>query len=128
MGRPKQYPGFDIYAPQKAYFKTEKGKEAVKRYENSEARKQARLEWQRKKRGTIVDKRQWFIDNYGPIETALAFLSPQERASIELYYGLTDNKPLTQDAIGQRLGKSSSAISRINKAAIEKLNALNKNN
>ena len=124
MGRPKKYQGFDIYAPQRAYFKTEKGKKAIERYESSEARKISRLDWQRKKRGTIVDKRQWFIETYGDIETALALLEPDQRTSIELYYGLTGDEPLTQDAIAVKLGKSNSTISRINKAALAKLEPL----
>jgi len=121
MGRPKKYQDLDIYAPQRAYFKTEKGKEAVKRYENSQARKINKLEWTRKKRGTIVDKRQWFIDNYGEIKLALEYLKPDQCEIVNLYYGLTGEKPLTQRAIAHKLGISQSQISQIKQAAIKKL-------
>jgi len=123
MGRPKKYQVLDIYAPQKAYFKTEKGQEAIERYEKSEARKINKRDWYRKRNGTIVDKRQWFIDTYGDIDLALAKLNSLERASIALYYGLYGDKPLTQAAIGEKLGKSRPTISKIKKAAIAKLNA-----
>ena len=125
MGRPKKYQVLDIYAPQRAYFKTEKGQQAIKRYEKSEARKINKREWHRKRNGTIVDKQQWFIGTYGDIESALAELNDLERAAISMYYGLSGDTPLTQVAIGEKLGKSRSAISRINKTAIEKLNTRN---
>jgi len=127
MGRPKKYQGLDIYAPQKAYFKTEKGKEAVKRYEKSEARKIAKRDWKRKKRGYILNKRQWFVDTYGEIESALSVLDSDQRTSIQLYYGLSGDEPLTQEQIATKLAKSRPTISRINKAAIQKLNAIKQN-
>lgn len=123
MGRPKKYDSYDIYAPQRAYFKTAKGKAAVKRYNSTESAKKIKREWDRKNRSAIVDKQQWFIDTYGDIESALAILNPLERVSISFYYGLSGDKPLTQVAIGEKLGKSHATISLINKAAIEKLNA-----
>jgi len=122
MGRPRKYK--DLYGRNEAYRKTEKGKEAVKRYESSEARRTQKRELMRKRRGTIVDRRQWFIDTYGDIETALALLEPDQRASIELYYGLSGEKPLNQEEVGEKLGKSGSTISRLNKAAEEKLEPL----
>ena len=123
MGRPKKHNIYDIYAPQRAYFKTKKGKEAVKKYNASESAKTIKREWARKNRDAILDKRQWFIDTYGDIKSSLAILEPLERASISLYYGLSGDEPLTQLLIGKKLGKSDSTISRINKAAIKKLNA-----
>ena len=124
MGRPRKYK--DLYGSQKAYLKTEKGKQAVKRYQLSEKRQAKQRERARIRQGTIVDKQRWFIDTYGDIETALDLLDSNERASIELYYGLTGEQPLTQNAIGEKLGKSGSTISRLNKAALAKLEPLKK--
>ena len=124
MGRTRKYKS--LYGRQEAYFKTDKGKEALKRHLTSETRRTKQLEWQRKRRGTIVDKQRWFIETYGDIESALAVLDPDQRASIELYYGLTGDEPLTQNEIGKKLGKSGSTISRINKAARNTLESLKK--
>ena len=124
MGRPRKYDDYDIYAPQRAYFKTAKGKEAVKKYNASDSAREIKREWARNRRGTIIDKRQWFIDTYGEIETALAMLEDKERFAIELYYGLTGEKPLTQKAIAQMLGRSESLIGKIRKAALAKLEPL----
>ena len=117
MPKPRKYK--DLYGAQKAYLKTDKGKEALKR-RNAKARATKR-EWKRKHDGTIVDKQQWFIDNYGDIEAALAFLDREERLTIELYYGLTGDKPFTQAAIAEKLDVSQSTISRIKKEALKKL-------
>ncbi|MGF1490110.1 MAG: sigma factor-like helix-turn-helix DNA-binding protein [Prochloraceae cyanobacterium] len=125
MGRPRKHPG--LYGRNEAYFKTEKGKEALKRYQTSDKKRTVAREWARKKRGTIVDRRQWFIDTYGDIETALALLEPDQRASIELYYGLSGEKPLNQEEVGEKLGKSGSTICRLIKAAKEKLEPLKEN-
>jgi len=124
MGRPKKYQSLDLYAPQRAYFKTEKGVKAIERYENSENRKIKKLEWQRRQRGTIVDKRQWFIDTYGDVEKALALLDLEQKFTIELYYGLMNNQPLSQKEIADKLGTSQPQISRIKKAALQKLDAM----
>jgi len=124
MGRPKKYQELDIYAGHRAYFKTEKGKAAIERYENSEKRKANKRDWKRRQRGTIVDKRQWFIDNYGNIETALARLNDRERFVIELNYGLSGEKPLTQVAIAEKMGRSNSVIGTIRKSALAKLEPL----
>ncbi len=124
MGRPKKYQELDIYARQRAYFKTEKGKTAIERYENSEKRKANKRDWQRKLRGTIVDKRQWFIDNYGNIQTALAQLNKREQFIIELNYGLSGEEPLTLVAIAQKMGRSKGLASQIRKSALAKLEPL----
>jgi len=122
MGRPKKYQTLDLYAPQRAYFKTKKGKEAVERYENSEARKIAKRDWKRRKRGSIVDKRQWFIDNYGEPKKVLAILNNEDqRSAIELYYGLTGSEPISQTAISKILKKSQSTISQILRDARKQL-------
>lgn len=126
MGRPRKYDS--LYGRHEAYFKTEKGKEAVKRYQRSEKRKTIAREWARKHRGTIVDKQQWFIDTYGDIETALALLNPEQRTAIELYYGLNGNPSMTQAAIAEKLGKYQPEISRINKDALKALEHLKKAN
>ena len=120
MPRTKKYAG--LYGRQEAYKKTEKGKEALKRYESSEARRAQKRELARRKRGTIVDKQQWFIDNYGEIEVALAPLEDlQEREAIELYYGLTGEKPITQSAIAKLMGMSQPKISQIIRDGLKKL-------
>jgi len=124
MGRPKKYQELDIYAGQRAYFETEKGKAAVERYENSERRKKNKRDWQRKRRGTVVDRRQWFIDTYGEIEQALDLLEKQEKEAIQLYYGLSTQKPLTADAIANLWNKSASRFYQIKKSAEEKLDLL----
>ncbi len=124
MGRPKKYDTYDLYAPQRAYFKTEKGKTAVKKYNESDSAREIKKEWARKKRGTIVDKRQWFIDNYGNIETALAQLNDRERFVIELNYGLSGEKPLTQVAIAKKMERSNSVIGAIKKSGLAKLEPL----
>ncbi len=125
MGRPKKYQELDIYAPQKAYFKTEKGQQAVKRYESSEARRIARRDWQRKARGMIVDKRQWFIDTYGDIETALGLIGDREQiTAIDYYYGLNVEQRLTQTQIAEILGKKQPYVSDLIKKAKAKLEPL----
>ncbi len=124
MGRPKKYQELDLYAPQRAYFKTEKGKQAIQRYENSEARKINKREWYRKRNGTIVDKRQWFIDTYGDIQTALNLLDDREKTTIELYYGLSGEKPISLRAIAPILKRSESLIGKIRKSALAKLEPL----
>ena len=48
-------------------------------------------------------------------------LSEQERQVIDLRYGLSDNKPLRQREVADRLGISRSYVSRIEKRALEKL-------
>ena len=125
MGRPKKYTDYDIYAPQRAYFKSEKGKKAVKRYNSSESAKILKREWARANRGTIVDKQQWFIDNYGDPEKALVNLEDEEeREAIELYYGLTGSKPINQTAIAKILKKSQPKVSQIIRDARKKLTPL----
>ncbi len=125
MPRPRKYD--TLYGRNDAYRQSEKGKTTIKKYESSEARRAQKRDWARKNRGTIVDKRQWFIDSYGDIETALSILDPDQRNTIQLYYGLGGDKPLVQKDIASKLNKSRSQISRIKLAAIAKLNSLNIN-
>ena len=123
MGRPRKYQ--DLYGPQTTYLKTSKGKAARSRYENSEKRRSKQREWARKKRGTIVDKQQWFIDNYGDPEKALVKLKDEEeREAIKLYYGLTGSKPINQTAIAKILKKSQPKVSQIIRDARKKLTPL----
>ena len=125
MGRPKKYEELDIYAPQKAYLKSEKGKEALRRYRTSEKGRANFREWARKKRGTIVDKRQWFIDTYGNIETALNLIGDRDQiTAIDYYYGLNVEHRLKQTEIGEILGKSQSQVSDLIKKAKVKLEPL----
>ena len=115
----------NLYGRQEAYKKTGKGKKALKKYESSDARRAKKREWARKKRGTIVDKQQWFIDNYGDPVKALAILNDEdEREAIELYYGLTGFEPINQTAIAKILNKSQSSISQILRDARNKLTLL----
>ena len=119
MPKPRKYD--DLYGAQKAYRQTEKGKEAVKRYNASADARASKRKWKRKHDGTIANKQQWFIDRYGEVERALAVLNPEERMTLELYYGLTGDNPLSQAAIAQKLGKSQSSISRVKQSAEKKL-------
>ena len=120
MGRPRKYE--TLYGRQEAYFKTEKGKAALKRHQKSQKRRTKQNEWQRKKRGTIVDKQQWFIDNYGDPEKVLVILKDEdEREAIELYYGLTGSEPINQTAIAKILKKSQPKVSQIIRDARKKL-------
>ena len=119
MGRPRKYS--DLYGPQKAYLKTEKGKKALKRYETSEGRLAKQRERTRIRQGTIVDKRQWFLDTYGDIETALNLLDEKEQLVITRLYGLDGTKRMTQGAIASELGVTQQMISLIKKAALGKL-------
>lgn len=50
-------------------------------------------------------------------------LTPRERCVIELRYGLIDGRLMPQREVGKRLGISRSYVSRIEKKALEKLNA-----
>jgi len=112
MGRQKKYNG--LYGRQEAYLKTDKGKQALKKYKTSDKGRTKARDWARKKRGTIVDKQQWFIDNYGDPEKVLAILNDEyEREAIELYYGLTGSEPINQTAIARILKKSQPQVSQM---------------
>ncbi|MGF1490698.1 MAG: sigma factor-like helix-turn-helix DNA-binding protein [Prochloraceae cyanobacterium] len=119
MGRPKKYQ--DLYGPQKAYLQTEKGKEALKRYRSSEKVKIRERNRARTRRGTIIDKQQWFIDNYGDIENTLNILDDKQRQVINLIYGLDGNEPITQKDLAERWGKSPQWISQLKKSALNKI-------
>lgn len=49
------------------------------------------------------------------------YLTPREREIIVLRYGLGDTRPLTQRELADKLGISRSYVSRIEKAALDKL-------
>ena len=123
MGRQKKYEG--LYGRQEAYLRTDKGKKALKKYKTSDKGRTKARDLARKKRGTIVDKQQWFIDNYGDPEKALVNLEDEdEREAIELYYGLRGSKPITQTAIAKILKKSQPKVSQIIRDARKKLTLL----
>lgn len=123
MGRKRKYEG--LYGRQEAYKQSEKGKQIVKQYESSEARRAYKTNWARKSRGTIIDRHAWFLDNYGDIETALAILKdPDQRSAIELYYGLAGSEPINQTAIAKILNKSQPKISKILQEAKSQLSSL----
>lgn len=120
MGRPKKYEG--LYGRQEAYLKTDKGKKALKKYKTSDKGRAKARDLARKRRGTIVDKQQWFIDNYGDPEKVLVILKDEdERKAIELYYGLTVSEPISQTAIAKILKKSQPTVSQILRNARKKL-------
>ena len=123
MGRQKKYEG--LYGRQEAYLRSDKGKKALKRYKTSDKGRAKARNLARKKRGMIVDKQQWFIDNYGDPEKALASLNnDEERAAIKLYYGLRGSKPITQTEIAKILNKSQPKVSQILRDARNKLTPL----
>jgi len=123
MPRPRKYQS--LYGPQEAYRQSERGRATIKEYESSETRRAQKRDWARKNRGMIVDKRQWFIDTYGDIETALATICDREQiTAIDYYYGLNVEQNLTQTQIGEILGKSRYTISDIIKKAKAKLEPL----
>ena len=119
MGRPRKYEG--LHDRNKKYHSTEKGKAAIKKYESSDARKASQRERARIRRGTIVDKRQWFIDTYGDIETALKLLDKREQFVVIHLNGLDGNPPMTQEAVGEELFLTGSRIGQIYKGALNKL-------
>ncbi|MDJ0719375.1 MAG: sigma factor-like helix-turn-helix DNA-binding protein [Prochloraceae cyanobacterium] len=119
MGRPKKYD--DLYGRQEAYLKTPAGKKAVKKYEAREDRRASQRERARIRRGTIVDKRQWFIETYGDIEAALSLLDEKEKFIITHLYALDNGKRMTQTALAEQLNVSQQMISLLKKAALKKL-------
>lgn len=115
----------NLYGRQEAYKKSEKGKQALKKYESSDARRAKKREWARKKRGTIIDKQQWFIDNYGDPKKILANLEDEnQREAIELYYGLSGAKSINQTAIAKILNTSQQTVSQILRDARKQLTLL----
>ena len=123
MGRQKKYEG--LYGRQEAYLRTDKGKKALKKYKTSDKGRAKARDLARKRRGTIVDKQQWFIDNYGDPEKVLVILKDEdEREAIELYYGLTGSEPINQTAIAKILKKSQPKVSQIIRDARKKLTPL----
>ena len=122
MPKPRKYS--DLYGAQKAYLKTEKGKQALKRYQTSEKRRIKQRERARVRRGTIIDKQQWFIDTYGDMDTISSFLDEREQEVITLIYGLDGSEPTKQKDIAEYWGKSPQFISGIKKEALAKLEPL----
>ncbi len=123
MGRPKKHHDLDVYASRRAYNKSEKGKVVAKRYESSEAGKARKRNWKRKHDGTILDKRQWFLDEYGDIDVSLSFLDDRETEVIIKIYGLDGNPPLKQKDIAEEWNTKPQWISKVKLSAIAKLEA-----
>jgi len=120
MGRPRKHE--DPYGAQKLYFKTPKGKAALKRTQSSESGKQIKKDWWRKNRGkTPLDLKQYFIDTYGDIEAALKLLDKRTRYIMIHLYGLDGSEPMTQEAIGKELFLSGSRIGQIKDEALKTL-------
>ena len=124
MGRPRKYKG--LHDRNKKYHSTEKGKAAVKKYQNSERRKTAQRDRARIRRGTIVNKQQWFIDTYGDPGVALELLDQKEKLVIKYLFGLDGDPPLTQKAIASMMDCSRQWISQLKKKAEKKLAPLKK--
>ena len=72
---------------------------------------------------TIAEDIDLKINSAKVISIIRSFLSPRERQIIILRYGLNNKKPLTQREIASGLNISRSYVSRIEKAAIEKIKA-----
>ena len=120
MPRPKKYD--QLHARQAAYHQTEKGKAAVKKYEDSErAKARKRRWWQEHKGSEPVDLRQQFIDTYGQINQALEQLNEREQQVVSLYFGLADGKPHTLVEIGTQMGLSKQRVGQIKSAALKKI-------
>ena len=119
MPRPRKHK--DLYGAQKAYRQTQKGRETLRKYNATEAAKASKRDWKRKHDGTIVDKRQWFIDTYGNPGVALELLNQKEKLVIKYSYGLDGGLPLTQVAIASMMECSRQWISQIKKSALKKL-------
>lgn len=119
MPRPRKYKG--LHDRQAAYHQTEKGREAVKKYESSSEAKARKRRWWRENRGLYpVDRRQQFIDTYGELTMALASLDELEKQVISLYFGL-DSKPLTLEEIGTQIGISKQRVGQIKSGALKKI-------
>ena len=117
----------DPYANRKRYFKTEKGKAALKRCQSSENGKRIKREWWERNRALKPsDRRQQFIDTYGDIETALKLLDKREKFVVIHLNGLDGNPPMTQEAVGEELFLTGSRIGQIYKDALNKLAPLKK--
>ena len=57
------------------------------------------------------------------IRDAVSHLGERERIIIEMRYGLSGRREMTQKEVAQKLGISRSYVSRIEKSAVEKLRA-----
>jgi RNA polymerase primary sigma factor len=60
----------------------------------------------------------------GRLEAMLSVLSPRERRILDWRFGLTEDSPLTLDAIGKRLGLSRERVRQIAAQALSKLRRL----
>ncbi|MDJ0727157.1 MAG: hypothetical protein QNJ38_18810 [Prochloraceae cyanobacterium] len=122
MGRPRKYD--DPFGAQKAYFKTPKGKAALKKAQSSENGKRIKLNWWQKNRGTAPsDRANKFIDTYGDVEKALSLLDEREQEVIVKIYGLDGNLPIKQKDIAKQWGTSGQWITEVKQSAIAKLEA-----
>jgi RNA polymerase sigma factor (sigma-70 family) len=120
MPRPRKHEG--LHDRQSAYHQTEKGKEAIKKYEASEAAKaRKRRWWKENKAKDLSDRHQRFLETYGDVDTALTPLDATERQVIQLYFGLVEGDCLTLQEIGEKLNCSKQRISQIKSKALKKL-------
>lgn len=125
MPRPRKYK--DLYGAQKTYRQTEKGRETVRRYNATEAARVSKRDWKRKHDGTIVDRKQHFIDTYGDIETALELLDEKERLVITRLHGLDGSSSKTQEMVATEMRCSQPTVAKLKKKAEDKLAPLEKN-
>ena len=71
--------------------------------------------------GCIDEEVELNVDSHKLYDLVESCLSPREREIMVLRYGLYSKQPLTQREVAKRLGISRSYVSRIEKAALEKL-------
>ena len=70
---------------------------------------------------TITEELDLKIASENAMMIIRSYLTPREREIIELRYGLGDSEPFTQRELAARMGISRSYVSRIEKAALEKI-------
>ena len=120
MPRPRKYSG--LHDRSTAYHQTDKGKDAIDKYEATDAAKERKRRWWRdNKAKNSIDRNQQFLETYGDPETALTPLNEVERQVIRCYFGLNQQPPQTLVAIATQLDLSKQRISRIKDKALEKL-------
>lgn len=123
MPRPKKHPG--LHDRQKIYHQSDKGKQAIQKYESSDAAKERKRKWWTEHRAQTPHKRtQQFLNDYGDPGTAIAALTEREQFVLTRYFGLDDQPPQTFDAIAQQLELSKEAVRQIKLKALKKLTPL----
>ena len=63
------------------------------------------------------------ISSAKALKLVATILTPRERTVINLRYGLSGKKALTQREVAEKLGISRSYVSRLEKSALDKLRA-----